>query len=56
MRNKGLFQKRLEQLDAAATAINNGIQMGATVGELKTLTKKITDIVEELEGYVENEN
>ena len=56
MRNKGLFQKRLEQLDATLSAINNGVQMNASRGEIKTQVDKARNIVEELEGYVENEN
>jgi|TARA_R110000803_G_scaffold84321_1_gene150499 cell fate (sporulation/competence/biofilm development) regulator YmcA (YheA/YmcA/DUF963 family) len=56
MRNKQLFQKRLEQLDATITAIQNGIQMGATISEFRKLTTKASDIVAELEAYVENEN
>ena len=43
MRNKQLFQKRLEQLDA-------------TISEFRKLTTKASDIVAELEAYVENEN
>ena len=56
MRNKQLFQKRLEQLDNALSAINNGIQMGASIVEVKKSVEKSRDIVAELEGYVENEN
>ena len=56
MRNKQLFQKRLNQLDTVFTTINNGISLGHTVGDIKTQIKKGQDIVEELEGYVENEN
>ena len=41
MRNKQLFQKRLEQLDNALSAINNGIQMGASIGEVKKSVEKI---------------
>ena len=35
MRNKQLFQKRLEQLDNTLSAINNGIQMGVSIGDIK---------------------
>jgi uncharacterized protein YoxC len=56
MRNKRLFQQRLETLDAIFSAIKNGIQMGASVGEIKTQVDKGSTIVSELEGYVENEN
>jgi hypothetical protein len=56
MRNKRLFQQRLETLDAIFSGIKNGIQMGASVGELKNGCDKGSAIVSELEGYVENEN
>ena len=56
MKNKRLFQQRLETLDAIFSGLKNGIQMGASVGELKKGCEKGTSIVAELEGYVENEN
>ena len=56
MRNRNLFQKRLNQLDTVFTTINNCISLGHTVGDIKAQIKKGQDIIEELEGYVENEN
>lgn len=55
MRNKQLFQKRLNQLETVFTTITNGINLGHNVGDIKAQIKKGQDIVEELEGYVENE-
>ena len=40
MKNKRLFQQRLETLDAIFSGIKNGIQMGASVGELNQLDVK----------------
>jgi|TARA_R110001599_G_scaffold304577_1_gene510873 hypothetical protein len=56
MRNKQLFQKRLEQLDAIFNAVRNGINMNAPKGEIKGQVDKGSNIVAELESYVENEN
>lgn len=56
MRNKQLFQKRLEQLDAVLNAIKNGIKMNASKGEIKNQIDKGSNIVAELESYIENEN
>jgi len=55
MRNKQLFQTRLNQLDTVFTTITNGINLGHNVGDIKSQIKKGKEIVEELEGYVENE-
>ena len=56
MRNKNLFQKRLNQLETVFNTINNGINLGHNVGDIKFQIKKGQDIVTELEGYIENEN
>ena len=56
MRNKQLYQKRLEQLDAIINAIRNGINMNASKGEIKNQVDKGSNIIAELEGYIENEN
>tara|TARA_B100002019_G_scaffold260168_1_gene246066 strand:- start:7 stop:177 length:171 start_codon:yes stop_codon:yes gene_type:complete len=56
MRNKNLFQKRLNQLETVFTTINNGINLGHNVGDIKSQIKKGQDIIEELEAYIENEN
>ena len=56
MRNKNLFQKRLNQLETVFTTINNGINLGHNVGDIKSQIQKGQDIVTELEGYIENEN
>ena len=55
MRNKQLYQKRLEQLDAVFNAIRNGINLNASKGEIKNQVDKGSNIVAELEGYIENE-
>ena len=55
MRNKQLFQNRLNQLDTVFTTITNGINLGHNIGEIKSQIQKGKDIVEELKGYVENE-
>lgn len=55
MRNRQLYQKRLEQLDAVFNAIKNGINMNASKGEIKNQVDKGSNIVAELEGYIENE-
>jgi len=55
MRNRQLYQKRLEQLDAVFSAIKNGINMNASKGEIKNQVDKGSNIVTELEGYIENE-
>ena len=55
MRNKQLFQNRLNQLDTVFTTITNGINLGHNIGDIKSQIQKGKNIVEELEGYVENE-
>ena len=55
MRNRQLYQKRLEQLDAVFNAIKNGINMNASKGEIKNQVDKGSNIITELEGYIENE-